>query len=67
VQRLVAYCLNEAGNHSALIDGSSYPAETEVPWFRRLKCGKCGGKNVDVRPNWEEQPPQESLTGKQFR
>jgi hypothetical protein len=29
----------------------------EVPTFqRRAKCGKCGGKRVDVRPNWKEQP-----------
>jgi hypothetical protein len=35
----------------------SAPAETEVPWFgRKAKCGKCGGKRVDVRPNWNEQP-----------
>jgi hypothetical protein len=68
VHRLIAYCLNDACRHSALIDVSGYPGETEVPWFcPRVKCGKCGSKNVDVRPNWKEQPPQESLTGKQFR
>src|SRR5271166_5848599 len=45
--------------HQALIDVSSYPAETEVPSFkRRVKCGKCGGKGnkIDVHPNWKEQP-----------
>jgi hypothetical protein len=68
VQRLVASCLNDAGRHVALIDVSAYPAETEVPSFRpRVKCGKCGGRNVDVRPNWKEQPPQQSLVGKVFR
>jgi hypothetical protein len=41
--------------HSALIDVSSYPGETEVPWFRlRVKCVKRGGRNVDVRPNWKD-------------
>ena len=35
VQRLVAYCLNDACRHTALIDVSSYPAGTEVPWFGR--------------------------------
>jgi hypothetical protein len=30
-----------------------------------VKRGKCGGKRVDVRPNWKEQPMGESLTGKQ--
>ena len=55
--------------HVALIDVSSYPAETEVPWFRsRVVCAKCGGRgnHIDVRPNWKEQPP-DSLTGKVWR
>jgi hypothetical protein len=32
-------------------------------------CAKCGarGRHIDVRPNWKEQPPSESLTGKQWR
>jgi hypothetical protein len=34
VQRLVASCLNDACQHTALIDVSKHPAETEVPWFR---------------------------------
>jgi hypothetical protein len=64
VRNLIASCLNDACRHVALIDVSSYPAETEVPSFRpRVKCGKC----VDVRPNWKEQPPGDSLTGKQWR
>jgi hypothetical protein len=68
VQRLIASCLNDACRHTALIDVFSYPAGTEVPWFgRRAICGKCGSKRVDVRPNWKEQPPGESLTGKVFR
>jgi hypothetical protein len=40
VQRLIASCLNDACRHTALIDVSSYPAETEVPSFptpRRLR------------------------------
>jgi hypothetical protein len=50
-QRLIASCLNDACRHTALIDLSSYQAETEVPSFgRRAKCGK----RVDVRPNWKE-------------
>ena len=59
VQHLIAFCLNDACRHQALIDVSSYPAETEVPWFKnRVKCGKCGGRGnkIDVRPNWKEQP-----------
>jgi hypothetical protein len=34
VQNLVASCLNDAYQHVALIDVSSYPADTDVPWFR---------------------------------
>jgi hypothetical protein len=70
VQRLVASCLNDACRHEGLIDVSSYPADSEVPWFRsRVVCAKCGsrGNKIDVRPNWKEQPPSESLTGKVFR
>jgi hypothetical protein len=41
VQRLIASCLNDACQHTALIDVSSYPAETEVPYFRsRVVCAK---------------------------
>jgi hypothetical protein len=68
VQRLIVSCLNHACRHSALLDVSSYPAETTVPSFRpRMKCSKCGNRDIDVRPNWKEQPPTESLTGKQWR
>jgi hypothetical protein len=70
VQRLIASRLNDACRHVALIDVSAYPAETEVPSFRpRVVCAKCGsrGNHIDVRPNWKEQPPQSSLTGKVFR
>jgi hypothetical protein len=70
VQRLIASCLNDACRHTALINVSSYPAETEIPYFKsrvvRAKCGSKGNK-IDVRPNWKEQPPQESLTGKVWR
>ena len=68
VQRLQAFCLSDACRHTALIDVSSNPAETEVPSFqRRAKCGKCGRKRIDVRPNWKEEAPQPSLTGKQWQ
>jgi len=32
-----------------------------------MKCSLCGGKRVDMRPNWKEQPPRDSLTGKEWR
>ena len=59
VRSLIAYCLNDACRHQAVIDVSSYPGDTLVPWFRsKVKCAKCGarGKRVDVRPDWKEKP-----------
>jgi hypothetical protein len=50
----------------ALIDVSGYLADPEVPWFcSRVVCAKCGSRRngIDVRPNWKEQPPQQSLVG----
>jgi hypothetical protein len=70
VKRLIASCLNDACRHTALIEVWSYPAETEIPYFKsRVVCAKCGsrGNKIDVRPNWKEQPPSDSLTGKQWR
>jgi hypothetical protein len=64
VQRLIASCLHDACRHQALIDVSSYPADTEVPSFRsRVVCAKCGsrGNKIDVRLNWKEQPTQPSF------
>jgi hypothetical protein len=56
--------------HTALIDVSSYPADTEAPSFRsrvvRAKCGSRGNK-IDVRPNWKEQPSGLSLVCKEWR
>ena len=70
VPRLIASCLNDACRHTALIDVSSYAADTDLPSFAgKVGCAKCGarGRHIDVRPNWKEQPPAESLTGKQWR
>jgi hypothetical protein len=49
---------------------SKYPDDTEVPWFAsKVVYAKCGarGRHIDARPNWKEQPPSESLTGKVWR
>ena len=70
VQNLLASCLNDACRHTALINVFSYPAETEIPYFKsRVVCAKCGGRGnkIDVRPNWKEQVAQPSLTGKQWQ
>jgi hypothetical protein len=56
VHHLIVSCLNHTCRHSALLDVSSYPAETTVPSFQpRMKCSKCGNRDIDVRPNWKEQ------------
>ena len=45
VTRLIASCLNDACRHTALIDVFSYPAETEIPYFRsHVVCAKCGSR-----------------------
>jgi hypothetical protein len=35
VHHLIAFCHNDACRHTALIDVSGYPAETEIPSFGR--------------------------------
>ena len=50
---LIGHCLNDAIRPG-----------TEAPSFqRRAKCSKCGGKRVDVRPNWKEQPMMPTKLG----
>jgi hypothetical protein len=44
--------LNNACRHR--IDVSGYPDDIEIPSWR-AKYSKCGGKRVDVRPNWKER------------
>jgi hypothetical protein len=59
VHHLIAYCLNDSCRHQAMIDVSSYPGDTLVPWFRsKVTCAKCGARHnrIDVRPNWNEAP-----------
>jgi hypothetical protein len=51
VNHLIAYCLNNACRHSALIDTSGYPDDIEVSSWR-AKCGKCGASGSMFRPNW---------------
>jgi hypothetical protein len=70
VQHLVANCLNDACRHQGLIDVSKYPDDVEVPSFAsKAVCAKCGarGRHIDERPNWKEQRPRPSLTGKKWR
>ena len=55
VLRLLVSCLR--CQHEALVDVSNNSADTTVPSFiPRMRCSQCGGKRVDVRPNWKDQP-----------
>ena len=58
VRRLIAFCLNDACHHQALIDVLTYPGDTPVPWFQsKVKCGSAEQTDaIDVRPNWKEKP-----------
>ena len=59
VSRLIAYYVNDAYRHQALIEVWRYPADTDIDYFkRRVVCAKCGarGNRIDVRPNWKEAP-----------
>jgi hypothetical protein len=70
VQRLLVSCLNPECLHDSPLDVSGWPDATRVPSFHaRMVCSRCGarGRHIDVRPNWKEQPPNQSLTGKQWR
>jgi hypothetical protein len=70
VQRLVASCLNPSCRHEGLTDVSKFADDTEVPSFApKVVCAKCGarGRHIDVRPNWKEQSPSNSLTGNMWR
>ena len=69
LQRLIASCLNDACRHTALVEVWSYPAETEIPYFKsRVVCATCGsrGNKIDVRPELEraadaDEPDQEGV------
>jgi hypothetical protein len=58
VRHLIGFCHNDSCRHQALIDVSDCPDQLEIRWFQpRAKCAKCGCRNVDVRPNWNEGSP----------
>jgi hypothetical protein len=56
-------------HHSAILSAEAWPDDLPMTLFdARMVCTRCGmiGK-ADVRPNWKERAPQESLTGVQWR
>jgi hypothetical protein len=64
VRRLLIYCSTGLCHHSAVIDADRWPDATVLlDLDRKAVCTKCGMIGADVRPNWSERPPAESLTG----
>jgi hypothetical protein len=55
-------------HHDALLDVGGYPDSVPVPAFGpRMVCTSCGLIGADARPNWQERPQWESLTGVKLR
>jgi hypothetical protein len=54
VRRLLVSCRDNACGRETLLDISRCPAGTEIPALaRRLACDRCG-RDVVVRPNWQD-------------
>jgi hypothetical protein len=55
-------------HHRAILSADPWPDHVPVPSFGpRMVCTQCGIVGADARPNWQEQPPRENLTGAQWR
>jgi hypothetical protein len=55
-------------HHRAILRAGPWPNDVPVPSFGpRMVCTNCGFIGADARPNWQEQPQRESLTGVQWR
>jgi hypothetical protein len=66
VHSLFVSCWN--CHHQAVLSADRWPGDIAVPTFGpRMACTRCGIVGADVRPNWKEPPPPETLTGVQWR
>jgi hypothetical protein len=66
VRSLLIWCRN--CHHEKIMNVDHLPGNVTVPSLgQRMSCIKCGTVGADVRPNWQERPERESLTGKQWR
>ena len=64
VRSLWAVC--ELCHHEAVIS-RRYGDAASVPAFGpRMVCTACGIIGAHARPNWQERPASESLTGRQW-
>ena len=53
--------------HEAVLNMDGYGDTVPVPAFGpRMVCTSCGIVGAFARPNWQERPPHESLTGRQW-
>jgi hypothetical protein len=51
-------------HHQTIMSADPWPNGVPVPSFgQRMVCTRCGIIGADARPNWQEQPQRESLTG----
>jgi hypothetical protein len=67
-RHLLIYCTRGAYRTSAVINADRCPDETVLlDLDRKAVCTRCGMIGADVRPNWSERPPPETLTGAQWR
>jgi hypothetical protein len=55
-------------HHQAIVSADPWPDHVPVPSFGpRMVCTRCGIIGADARPNWNERPERETLTGVQWR
>jgi len=58
----------ELCHHAATMNVDRFGDTVSVPALGpRMVCTGCGIVGADVRPNWQERPPRESITGMQWR
>ena len=57
----------ELCHHEAVLNVDGYGDAVPVPAFGpRMVCTSCGIIGAFARPNWQERPASESLTGRQW-
>jgi hypothetical protein len=55
-------------HHRTILSADPWSDHVPMPSFGpRMVCTRCGIIGADARPNWQEQPQRESLTGVQWR
>ena len=58
----------ELCHHEAVMNVDHFGEAVPVPSFGpRMVCTSCGIIGAHARPNWQERPTSESLTGRQWR